>query len=288
MAPGPRAPSGSAVGPFRLGLLNIVVTGDRSHRALTDAIELAQLLEGFGYYRYWLAEHHAPWSAHSSPEILVPTIASRTSRVRVGTAGILLRYYTPVKIADQFLTLARLFPQRIELGVAWGPGVVDDRYAQRLAGADSQFLTYRHFAANVVELAGYIESPDELSFWVLGSSVSSQELAIQCRANFGLSLLGQAADSDGPRLLAQHRIATRMRQSIAVTIQCSDHPAPVMTAPDWRVPPIVVSGTLDESVDQLRRLALLYNTREIVFFHASIGISEHVVLYEQLARKLVE
>jgi alkanesulfonate monooxygenase SsuD/methylene tetrahydromethanopterin reductase-like flavin-dependent oxidoreductase (luciferase family) len=274
--------------PFRLGLLNIVVKDERSHRALWETIELAQRIEGFGYHRYWLAEHHAPWSAHSSPEMLVPTIASRTNRLRVGTAGILLRYYTPIKVADQFLTLARMFPERIELGVAWGPGVVDDYYAEQLAGVKRRLLSYRHFAKNVVELARYIQPHRELSFWVLGSGSSSQELAIRCRANFGFSLLERNADAYGPGLLEQHRTATLMRQSIAVTIQCSDYPNRAITVPDWRTPPIVVSGQLDECVQQLRRLAFLYNTTEIVFVHASIRYSEQLGLYEALAQKLAE
>ena len=279
-------PSRFASEPFRLGLLNIVVKEERSHQALWDAIELAQRIEGFGYHRYWLAEHHAPWAAHSSPEMLVPTIASRTNRLRVGTAGILLRYYTPIKVADQFLTLARIFPERIELGVAWGPGVVDDCYAEQLAGVKSRLLSYRHFAKNVFELARYIRPHRELSFWVVGSGSASQELAIRCRANFGFSLLEQNVDAYGPALLEQHRTNTRMRQSIAVTIRCSDYPNPAITARDWRAPSIVVSGQLDECVQQLRRLAFLYNTTEIVIFHASNGLSEQLGLYEALAKKL--
>src|SRR5689334_10225688 len=88
-----------------------VTSGRSPAEAIAETVELARLAEDLGYHRYWLAEHHAIAAlADPSPEILVARVASATSRIRVGTGGVLMPYYSPLKIAEQFRMLEALFP----------------------------------------------------------------------------------------------------------------------------------------------------------------------------------
>jgi luciferase family oxidoreductase group 1 len=106
--------------PLKLSILDQspVISGHTPAQAVAETIKLAQAAEKLGYYRYWLAEHHALAAlADPCPEILLTRIAAATSTIRVGTGGILLPYYSPLKVAEQFRMLEALFPQRIDLGV---------------------------------------------------------------------------------------------------------------------------------------------------------------------------
>ncbi len=111
-------------------------------QALRNTLELARRAEAWGYTRYWLAEHHnMPGIASSAPEILIGQVARETSRMRVGSGGIMLPNHAPLKVAESFLTLEALFPQRIDLGIGRAAGT-DPRTASALrrsssgAGAD--------------------------------------------------------------------------------------------------------------------------------------------------------
>ncbi|WBO60387.1 MsnO8 family LLM class oxidoreductase [Acidocella sp. MX-AZ03] len=92
-------------------------------QAIRESIALARACEGFGYHRYWLSEHHSSGSvAGSAPEVLAAAIASQTSRIRVGAAGIMLPHYAALKVAEQFRVLEAIAPGRIDLGLGRAPG----------------------------------------------------------------------------------------------------------------------------------------------------------------------
>lgn len=100
-----------------------VLSGSSAAEALQATVELAQLADRLGYTRYWLAEHHNSTSlADASPEILIPVVASRTNRIRVGSGGVMLTHYAPLKVAESFRMLATLFPDRIDMGLGRAPG----------------------------------------------------------------------------------------------------------------------------------------------------------------------
>ncbi|MGY9105555.1 MAG: MsnO8 family LLM class oxidoreductase, partial [Alphaproteobacteria bacterium] len=91
--------------------------------ALQDSIDLAQAVEKLGYHRYWVAEHHGREGlASASPEILVTRIAAETDTIRVGSGGVMLSHYSPYKVAENFLMLEAMFPNRIDLGIGRAPG----------------------------------------------------------------------------------------------------------------------------------------------------------------------
>ena len=101
-------------------------------QASQNTLELARTGERLGYHRFWLAEHHnMPGIASSSPEILIGQVAQATSRLRVGSDGIMLPNHAPLKVAEYFLILEAIFPGRIDLGIGRAPGI-DPRSALAL------------------------------------------------------------------------------------------------------------------------------------------------------------
>ncbi|HMJ19369.1 MAG TPA: MsnO8 family LLM class oxidoreductase, partial [Gemmatimonadaceae bacterium] len=99
--------------------------GSTGGDALRNSIDLAQCAESVGYRRYWVAEHHAtPMLASPSPEALIGPIAALTKSIRVGSGGVMLPHYSPLKVAETFSMLAGLFPGRIDLGIGRAAGTV--------------------------------------------------------------------------------------------------------------------------------------------------------------------
>jgi luciferase family oxidoreductase group 1 len=100
-----------------------IAEGATAHDALRFSIRLAQRAEALGYKRYWFAEHHgAAILASSAPEIVAAHVLAQTSRIRVGTGGVMLQHYSPFKVAETFRVLAALAPDRVDLGVGKAPG----------------------------------------------------------------------------------------------------------------------------------------------------------------------
>ncbi len=175
-----------------------VRSGGTAADALRETIELAVIAERLGYHRYWVAEHHGSQSfAGSSPEILVGQIAAATRRIRVGSGGVMLMHYSPLKVAENFRLLETLFPNRIDLGVGRAPGS-DGITAMALAYGSKIGIEY--FPAKLADLRAFVrgdppytealapvrvtpapESTPEL--WMLGSSEDGARLA----AHFGVA-----------------------------------------------------------------------------------------------------
>lgn len=154
-------------------------------RATTD---LAQRVEGFGYRRYWIAEHHnIEGIASAATAVLIGHVAGKTSTIRVGSGGIMLPNHSPLVIAEQFGTLASLYPGRIDLGLGRAPG--SDRLTMRALRRDSE-ARGEDFPDLVAELRAYLAPSEpgqrlraipgegtEVPIWILGSSLFSAELA---------------------------------------------------------------------------------------------------------------
>jgi luciferase family oxidoreductase group 1 len=163
--------------------------GSTGGDALRNSIDLAQLAESVGYRRYWVAEHHAtPMLASPSPEALIGPIAALTTHLRVGSGGVMLPHYSPLKVAETFSMLAGLFPGRIDLGIGRAAGT--DPLATFALQRDRRQAAPDDFPEQLLELRGYLEGslPDEHPFarvarlpgeseapeiWLLGSSPQS-------------------------------------------------------------------------------------------------------------------
>jgi luciferase family oxidoreductase group 1 len=176
-----------------LSILDLVrVTDSTDPRAAMDnARDLAAHAEGWGYRRFWIAEHHnMPGIASAATAVVIAHVAAGSSTIRVGAGGIMLPNHAPLIVAEQFGTLAHLFPGRIDLGLGRAPGTdqLTVRALRRTSGADT-------FPQDVRELQAYFsaEAADrqvqavpaagtEVPLWILGSSTYGAHLA----AEFGL------------------------------------------------------------------------------------------------------
>jgi luciferase family oxidoreductase group 1 len=145
-----------ATGALRLSVLDQspIPEGSTGVDALRNSLDLARLAEELGYRRYWVAEHHGtPMLACASPEILVAEAANATSRIRVGSGGVMLSHYSPFKVAEQFSILAGLHGDRIDLGVGRAPGAdLETIYALQ---RDRRELLPDDFVGQVDELLAY-------------------------------------------------------------------------------------------------------------------------------------
>src|SRR6202162_5362868 len=118
--------------PFSVLDLSPIVQGGSAAQAFRNTLDLARHAEKWGYRRYWLAEHHnMPGIASSATAVVIAHLAAGTSTIRVGSGGVMLPNHAPLVIAEQFGTLASLFPGRIDLGLGRAPGT-DMRTAQAL------------------------------------------------------------------------------------------------------------------------------------------------------------
>src|ERR1700682_1984315 len=153
--------------PFLLSVLDQspIAEGSSGAQALRNTIDLARLCDALGYHRYWVAEHHGgPMLAGPSPEALIGPIASATSRIRVGSGGVMLPHYSPFKVAETFSMLAGLFPGRIDLGIGRAAGT--DPLATFALQRDRRQATPDDFPEQLLELRGYLEGnlPDQHPF----------------------------------------------------------------------------------------------------------------------------
>jgi luciferase family oxidoreductase group 1 len=167
-----------------------VSEGSTAAQALRESVALARLAENLGYHRYWLAEHHGGGLvAGPSPEVLIGPIAAATSRMRVGSGGVMLPHYSPLKVAESFGVLAGLFPGRIDLGIGRAAGT--DPMTTHALQRDRSHPMPDDFPEQLAELLGYFErsfpaghplarlaenlpgSPEAPETWLLGSSEQS-------------------------------------------------------------------------------------------------------------------
>ena len=173
-----------------------IAEGSTGSQALHNTIDLARLADELGYHRYWVAEHHGgPMLAGPSPEVLVGPIASATKRIRVGSGGVMLPHYSPLKVAESFSLLSGLYPGRIDLALGRASGT--DPMTTFALQRDRRQAAADDFPQQLAELLGYIEErlPDDHPFahlartlpgrperpepWLLGSSPQSAVWAAQ-------------------------------------------------------------------------------------------------------------
>jgi len=173
---------------MQLSILDLapVCEGSDTTQAFANMLDLAQHAEGWGFHRYWLAEHHnMPGIASAATAVLIGHVAGGTKRIRVGAGGIMLPNHSPLQVAEQFGTLASLYPDRIDLGLGRAPGT-DQPTARALR---RYFDSADQFPQDVRELH-YFEPAQKgqavravpgagipVPVWLLGSSLFSARLS---------------------------------------------------------------------------------------------------------------
>ncbi len=173
-----------------------VSSGSTTADALRNTIDLARRADALGYERYWIAEHHAtPGFASPAPEIMISRVAAETSGIRVGSGGVLLPHYSPLKVAEVFRVLHALYPDRIDLGIGRAPGSAPlEAYALRRDRSRGEWVD--DFPDQLLELLAFLrkafppahpfgrirvtpDMPGSPEVWLLGSSMWSARAAAE-------------------------------------------------------------------------------------------------------------
>ncbi|MCC7363551.1 MAG: LLM class flavin-dependent oxidoreductase [Dehalococcoidia bacterium] len=222
-------------------------SGGTAAQALRESIELAELCDRLGYRRYWIAEHHSSGGlASASPEILIGQVAARTEHMRVGSGGVMLTHYAPLKVAEQFRMLEALYPGRIDLGVGRAPGS-DTKTAGALANGTIQ-PGLEQYPDQLMDLYGFLRGdippghpfhgiramPDGdtmPALWLLGSSAASAMHAADLGWAFCFAHFIQPEGGD--RIVARYRERFR--------------PSPVLDAP---LAMVAVSATVADTDEE--------------------------------------
>jgi luciferase family oxidoreductase group 1 len=231
--------------------LSPISAGQGEAQAVRDTVELAQVAERLGYYRYWVAEHHnIPSVASTAPEIMIGQIAARTSRIRVGSGGIMLPNHAPLRVAETFHVLEALYRKRIDLGIGRAPGTDQltalalRRSKDRLGAADfpaqlseliglsSGQLPLSHPFADICVIPSDVPLPP---IWVLGSTEDGAAIA----ADFGLGFAFAHHINPGGALPALDVYRSTFRAS-----RWLDRPRTILTAQ-------AICGETDEEAERL-------------------------------------
>ncbi|HEY4427044.1 MAG TPA: LLM class flavin-dependent oxidoreductase [Solirubrobacteraceae bacterium] len=232
--------------PFRLSVLDQspISQGSTGVEALRNTVDLATLADELGYHRYWVAEHHGgTMLAGPSPEALIGPIAAATRRIRVGSGGVMLPHYSPLKVAETFSVLAGLFPGRIDLGIGRAAGT--DAMTAFALQRDRRQASPDDFPQQLAELLGYLNDrlPDDFPFarlaktlpgaperpepWLLGSSPQSALWAAELGLPYAFA---DFINPQGAEIAALYRQrfaehehdGTRSRTAVAAWVLCAD------------------------------------------------------------------
>ena len=223
--------------PLRLSVLDqsVAMAGRGQDAAICQTLALAQKAEQLGYDRFWVSEHHShPSIVGTAPEVLMAAIAARTERIRLGSAGVMLPHYAPLKVAEQFRVLDALAPGRIDLGVGRAPGSdgrtaqllnpdrhASDRFPQQVmelqAWVQGQPLPPSHPGHQVF---AYPQSDTAPDVWMLGSSDYGAQLAAHLGLPYAFAWFitdGQGADH-ALRLYRETFRASELRSQPQATV----------------------------------------------------------------------
>jgi luciferase family oxidoreductase group 1 len=210
--------------PFSVLDLSPVPQGSTPAQSLKNTLDLARHAEGWGYRRYWLAEHHnMAGIASAATSVVIAHVAAGTSTIRVGAGGIMLPNHAPLVIAEQFGTLASIHPGRIDLGLGRAPGT-DQLTAQALrrnlsSGVDT-------FPQDVVELMNYFRVAEpgqriqavpgaglDVPIWILGSSLYGAQLAAMLGLPYAFASHFAPAEMERAVMLYRERFQPSKQQA---------------------------------------------------------------------------
>jgi luciferase family oxidoreductase group 1 len=215
-----------------LGILEFGYIGrdDRLRSRLEHSVSLAQTAEECGYSRFWFTEHHGSNLQIASPEVVIAAVAANTKRIRVGSAGILLGYYSPLKVAEVFHILSALFPDRIDLGLARGvgapPELADLLRDGQAKPADAK-AAEAQFERKTLELIAHLRSgyeteqklesasllPSMPEIWLMGSGTGSAALAARIGAKLSMALWYQREQPVDVEIVLANYVAQFQRAS---------------------------------------------------------------------------
>ena len=232
-----------------------VPAGSSPSQALQNSIALARHVDSLGYHRFWMSEHHSMETlACTAPEILLARIGAETSRIRIGSGGVMLPHYTALKVAETFATLEALYPNRVDLGIGRAPGggPIEATALRRYRDAPRNALQVDDFPDQLAELIAFFhhgfpadhpfsritvspQSPGTPALWLLGSSLWSAQAAAEYGLPYAFAhfFAGEGTRQaielyhshfrPNPALGPQHRTAPEAMAAVGVI--CAETPA---------------------------------------------------------------
>ncbi|MDQ0484169.1 LLM class flavin-dependent oxidoreductase [Guptibacillus hwajinpoensis] len=224
--------------------------GSNSYATLEKTRELALLAEKLGYKRYWFAEHHSTKGlASTAPEIMMAHIAASTSRIKVGSGGVLLPQYSPFKVAENFRQLEALHPNRIDLGVGRSPG---GTAKTRLALTDGINKSLNEFPRQLTELSHYLTDsiPSSHEFTGIKAAPQTETPPALWLLGMGENSAQQAADL-GIGYVFGHFIKPLRGEKTLKTYYEKFHPTYYHPKPQAIIAIFVVCGKTDEHAEEL-------------------------------------
>lgn len=287
-----------------LGILDFGGRRDRrpTWTAINETVRFARLAEDLGYHRYWLAEHQSLGDAWGSATVMIGHLAARTTRIRVGSAGVLFGFHDPFDVASDYRLLSALHRGRIDIGLAGGgPSMVAlrDRHAGRDYFTDIGALVglLRARPEDGAE-SGLIPVPADVTVdmpWILGSGERSTEAAIVHRTAYCYSLFHSPRVD--PAFVARYldRFAGGSpRASICASVLCAEteHEARAIferqaAGLQARGATLNAIGSPAQCAEQLETLAARYRVDEIVIHDVTRTVPERRRAYELLAEALL-
>lgn len=303
---------------LKLGILDsgLMSPGKTAAQTIKETLLSASLTDSLGYSRYWLTEHHNPTFAWGNPEILLILIAQHTKQIRPGTAGILLFFYSPLKIAEIFHFLEIVYPGRCDLGIAAG-SLTEENEIVRILSSDyslppeSRESRQQYYSEKVTSLIAYLSQgiftkhssanhtiTNSPPIWLLGTGRGNMTLAAMRGTAFSYSLCHGYSKCD-PSILSEYRSKFQSSQllpapkcNIAVAGICAE------TEVEARQQKLLfdrsfngttkinVVGTPKQCKEQLLEIQHQYQVDEIIYLSAAPSFAQRQLSYEMLAEVL--
>ncbi len=283
---------------LQLGVLDLVNNID-------ETLSLAKEVEELGYSRYWVAEH-AP---QPDPSLICSILASRTKRIIVGTAGILLHAYSPARIAYNFQFMEKLYPNRIEAGfcAGWFPdSVLDDYLDGRSPLIKQDREGYETKAARFIDYVRQSESLEKASLWpdapshspqifCLGTGERSALIAARHQTAYGFSLFHHFSKPD-PSIIRTYcenyrsdGPSNQPKPFLAVAVACAeDEKSAQLLADSYKSKAIIptIIGTPQACWRRLQEMSETYKTNNIIILDVGTAYKQRLDTYTLLAREV--
>ena len=285
---------------MNLGILDFgnVPLGQTVVETIFETVECAKLAEKYGFSRYWLAEHYSSQLAWRRADLIINLVAGNTDRIKVGAAGVLLRYHSPFDVSQNYRTLSDLYPDRIDLGFSKGmagPSSMD----LELLSVQNRSDIKSDFNNKVLDTLSYFDNNflnttvGELKpeCWMLGGSFHSQEFALTHNLSFAVSLFHSKIDTMIPAKILegfQKNCSSDSHCNIVISAFVSENSDRIelmnQTKRDYM--DLNICGSPDQCLFELDKIQSIYKADEIIILNCGQNIDEKILLLETFSKKI--
>jgi luciferase family oxidoreductase group 1 len=231
--------------------LSPITTGHSGAQALRNSLDLGQLADRLGYTRYWVAEHHNLSSvASSAPDIMIGQIAALTSRIRVGSGGVMLPNHAPLTVAERFKVLEALFPGRIDLGLGRAPGtdpITSIALRRRQDVREDDDFLERFQELMLIESRGFPEGHPFRSVRAMPADVPLPPIHLLGSSGYSAEL----AAAIGSAFAFAHHFATHDAVAAMTSYRAHFRPSPALAAPHAILGVAAVAADTDAEAERL-------------------------------------